>query len=189
MLPNFILFLILGSLVSAIGFATNSAPAVMGSMLISPLLSPLFNLAETSQNVKFSDVYNTAMYIAIGIAICTSIGYLVARVVKPAESEEMISRLGYKRTTKHLIMNAMIPALCGIILVFAKADGNILAMTGVGLSIAVLPPLVNSGMYLEKGEHTKAWSSFEYALVNIVVITTFYFLTLNFVPLSIRSGN
>ena len=41
---NIIIYNIIAAVIASLGFLNNSSPAIIGSMLISPVLSPLYNL-------------------------------------------------------------------------------------------------------------------------------------------------
>lgn len=78
------LFVILASIISACGFALNSETVVIGSMLISPVLKPLINLAISLLRGQYSTLYLSLLHlvgmIVLIILIGGSLAYLFYQV-------------------------------------------------------------------------------------------------------------
>lgn len=68
------LFVVLASLISASGFALNSETVVIGSMLISPVLKPLVNLAISLLRGNYSTVYLSLLQLVAMIFVVIVIG-------------------------------------------------------------------------------------------------------------------
>jgi len=68
------LFVILASIISACGFALNSETVVIGSMLISPVLKPLINLAISLLRGQYSTLYLSLLHLVAMITLVIGIG-------------------------------------------------------------------------------------------------------------------
>lgn len=68
------LFVILASLISACGFALNSETVVIGSMLISPVLKPLINLAISLLRGHYSTLYLNLLHLIAMICLVVIVG-------------------------------------------------------------------------------------------------------------------
>jgi uncharacterized membrane protein len=68
------LFVILASLISACGFALNSETVVIGSMLISPVLKPLINLAISLLRGQYSTLWHSLLHLVVMIVVVIVIG-------------------------------------------------------------------------------------------------------------------
>jgi uncharacterized membrane protein len=72
------LFVILASIISACGFALNSETVVIGSMLISPVLKPLINLAISLLRGQYSTLYLSLLHLLAMIVLVIVIGGCLA---------------------------------------------------------------------------------------------------------------
>jgi len=72
------LFVILASIISSCGFALNSETVVIGSMLISPVLKPLINLAISLLRGHYSTLYLSLLHLITMIVVVIVIGGCVA---------------------------------------------------------------------------------------------------------------
>ena len=68
------LFVILASIIFACGFALNSETVVIGSMLISPVLKPLINLAISLLRGQYSTLYLSLLHLVAMITLVIGIG-------------------------------------------------------------------------------------------------------------------
>jgi hypothetical protein len=68
------LFVILASIISACGFALNSETVVIGSMLISPVLKPLINLAISLLRGQYSTLWLSLLHLVSMIVVVIVIG-------------------------------------------------------------------------------------------------------------------
>jgi uncharacterized hydrophobic protein (TIGR00271 family) len=150
-------YILLASIISASGFILNSSPIIIGSMLISPIFSPIIE----KKPVK----------LIAGIVLCIVIGYIIGRIIKYRETDEMLLRTQYR---KNLLFNIIVPLVSGFVLALALPKNNIIAIAGVGIAISILPPLVNSGIYLSGGFINKAYINGELAILNLALTTLTY---------------
>lgn len=72
------LFVILASIISSCGFALNSETVVIGSMLISPILKPLINLAISLLRGHYSTLCINLLHLITMIVVVILIGGCVA---------------------------------------------------------------------------------------------------------------
>lgn len=159
---------VLASILAGAGFATNSASAIMGGMLVSPFATPLI------EGSSWHDLFKTW---GVSVAICLFVGYLCGKTLLHASSpdtDEMISRTNWK---ENIPASIVIPATCGAILAIALKQKDIVIAVGVGLAVAVLPPLVETGMHISREAPDKAKSTFQLALANLFILSLTYIVT------------
>ena len=141
-----IFYATLASIISSLGFFMDNDSMVLGSMLISPMIEPIYTLASStfSIGIIYSSVFSIIILsiIAYCIGISASILNHYINYFK-VPTEQMA---GYTTMPKY-VGNVIVPFLAGIVIAVSKPSNNILAITGVGLIIAVLPPIVNGGLY------------------------------------------
>jgi uncharacterized hydrophobic protein (TIGR00271 family) len=179
-----IIFIIIGSIIATFGLFYNAYPVVLGSMLISPIgnsimrycLGYVFN----SSGFMTQGINSLMAQIVIGLVI----GYIMETVNYHIgdkfnlPTEEMESRT----STKNFVTDFLIALLCGFILAYSIIHNQIFAIVGLSMVVAVLPPLVNTGVYISMAHHehnidkynnnmTKAVRTFMLAMINIVGIS------------------
>lgn len=146
-----ILYTIMGGLLGALGLLYNSNPVILGSMLVSPLGSPLFGaisgIITKESKYMLSGVSNFILLATICIIIGMIIGFVndIYLLFKTPTSE-MKKRV----TTKHMIINILIALISGVTLAFAKLNRDFVVIAGINLTVSILPPLVNAGLYYGK---------------------------------------
>ena len=143
-----ILLMILASLISGLGLLYNNTPAILGSMLISPLGSPIVaNIIYLLTNSYKKSLYNLINFIII-VQICMFIGILIGFInrnfsILKTPTPEMLSRITYT----HVIIDAALAGLSGICLGLSLINSDLLIKTGVSLILSFTPPLVNFGIF------------------------------------------
>lgn len=160
------------SLLAVSGLLTGNESALLGSMLISPILVPIFNITSGQYGV----LYNLAKLL-FSIVFATTVGYFGSFFTKNVETNLMKSRTLYKVDHGHLFTHSIIPYVCGFVLALAKYSNDYVTIVGVSLALAILPPLVNAGIYIHRKEYDKARNNFELSLLNLVLVSISYIIS------------
>jgi len=188
--------LLLSTLIATSGFALNSETVIIGSMLISPLLTPLINIAIAllkwkgdALKVISISIGHTILMIIIVYAISYAGGSVVLKYfpnieeeIKDTENRHVIT--GRAELVHHVPKTWLFPsiiAICGgILLARSQCFENTLTTTiiGIGISTSILPPIVASGFYSSLDNLDKSLSSIALAILNIVLIFISYTATL-----------
>lgn len=160
-----LVYTIIASFISALGLLNNNVVPIIGSMVVSPVLSP-FYIAISRTLMGKSSMAGGAMGLR-GMAtisgswvraivhhlllmfICLAVGFLCGivnyhyHVFKP-ESDEMRARSQYE----HLIADIIIALVCGFGIAFAILRNDIIVQVGFAIAITILPAIVTGGLYL-----------------------------------------
>ena len=149
-------FMLLSILLATFGLAENSAPVVIGAMLVSPLTTPLMGLC-TSLVLGWPRRMFESVAVLLGATVGgIALGYLVMLTIPEPQqvtiaSEELLSR------TEPGLLDLAIAIAAGAagayVLVRKEAIG---ALPGVAIAVALVPPLATVGIMLELGETTLA---------------------------------
>jgi uncharacterized hydrophobic protein (TIGR00271 family) len=151
-LSRFAVLLALSILIAAFGLATDSAPVVIGAMLVSPLTTPLLGLCASlvlgwpRRQLESVAILILASVLGIGLA------WLVMAAIPEPESITRTSRELVARTNPQLLDLAIAiaaGAAGAYVLVRREAIG---ALPGVAIAVALVPPLTAVGMMLQLGE-------------------------------------
>jgi len=160
------LLLTIAVLIAGFGLLTNSPAVVIGAMLVSPLMTPIFGvslglvrgdmtLLRTSFVAEFGGVL-----IAIGAAAI--LGLLpFAQEVTP----EMLAR------TSPTLLDLLVAALAGTAGCLAMIDERISpVLPGIAIATSLVPPLAVSGLCLSFGALDGAWGAFLLFFANFLAI-------------------
>eukprot|EP00937_MAST-01D_sp_MAST-1D-sp2_P003747 g3747.t1 len=158
---NFVALTVCAALIAGLGLASDSDATVVASMLVSPLMNPIllltFGGATGDREFIMRGLKNEAIGILITICSGVLIGICIAQLYGPdcehysptgwcygkLRSSEMISR----GTPINLVPGFFVAMPAGAsVAVAITAGGANAAFAGVAIAVALLPPLVNSGM-------------------------------------------
>ena len=174
------LLLSISVLIAAFGLVTNSAAVVIGAMLVSPLMTPIFgiSLGLIRGNMTLLRKASVAEFggVIIGIGAATILGLL------PFANEvtsEMLSR------TSPTLIDLVVAALAGTAGCLAMIDERISpVLPGIAMATALVPPLAVCGLCISFGAFYGAWGAFLLFFANflaILAISALLFVVAGFV--------
>ncbi|KAL3317309.1 hypothetical protein Ciccas_004040 [Cichlidogyrus casuarinus] len=150
---NYLSFLLCAAIVACIALVTNSAAVVFASMLLSPLMDPIMCLLF-GLSLRDSDLIKKGIRNGLAsLLICILVGFffgIPAHFVsefegtKPYPTAEMVNR----GKAKGLISSAIVAFFSGVSVAFATLHNSLAALIGNAISLSLLPPAVNSGLFL-----------------------------------------
>ena len=158
---DYLVMLIVGSLISGVGLITDSAVTVVASMLVSPLMGPIlciaFGLTVSDSTMMRRGLRNEI----VGVGICFGMGLLFGFVTGPFygegganivfgmnTSEENLLEsyeINSRGKASSLLPGFFVAAPSGFGAALAINTDGANALVGVAISAALLPPLVNCG--------------------------------------------
>lgn len=153
-------------LIASIGLNTNSAAAIIGAMLISPLMGPILGMGLAIGTHDFKKLTYSARN--LGIAVIISIGvsafyFLLSPIDEP--QSELMAR------TRPTLLDAAIAifgGLAGIIAGSRKEKSNV--VPGVAIATALMPPLCTAGFGLANLKWDFFFGAFYLFLLNSIFI-------------------
>ncbi|MGD6802342.1 TIGR00341 family protein [Rossellomorea vietnamensis] len=138
---NYLLFVVLSSIVVTIGIIKNSSAIVIGGMVIAPLLGPVIALAFGSILGDFKLVRQASLTVFAGVGISLLIAILSGIVLPvPVESEEFVSRMQVD------YMDGILALASGAAGALAILRGSPSSLVGVMVAVALLPPTIVLGV-------------------------------------------
>jgi uncharacterized hydrophobic protein (TIGR00341 family) len=156
---------VLSTIVAAIGLNQNSAAIIIGAMVIAPLLGPnvAMSLGTTLGDLSLlRHGFVTALLgIAMAFALSVIIGVLLN--VNPTSSE-IVSR------TWVSFGDIAVALASGSAGALAFTTGVSATLIGVMVAVALLPPLVTTGLLLGGGHPALATGALSLFLVNLICI-------------------
>jgi len=155
----------LSTLVAAIGLNHNSVAVIIGAMVIAPLLGPnvALSLGITLGDLSLlrQGLLTALAGIAAALVLSVLIGVLLE--VDPTLSE-MASR------TRVGLGDIVVALASGSAGALAFTTGISATLIGVMVAVALLPPLVTSGLLLGGGHPALATGAFSLFLVNLICV-------------------
>lgn len=139
---NYLLMLTLANLIALAGLITNSAPVIIGAMLISPLMAPFlsfgFSFITGEKKLWRKSVKKIAISVLLTIIISAAASYL-----SPLKeiTQEIISRT---RPNLYDLIIASLAGIAGAIALCTKKS-FLTIVPGVAIATAVIPPLSVAG--------------------------------------------
>lgn len=179
---TFVVMSLLAAIVAAVGILMDDVAIIIGSMVIAPLLGPniALTLAATLADWKLGQVaLRTSI---IGYIFALAIGVIFGLLYSVDTSATQV----VGRTDFSLLM-VIVALAAGVAGALSFTKGTSEALVGVMVAVALLPPLVASGLLLGDGHFIKAVGAFLLFLVNVLSIKLSG--TVTFVLQGVNPGN
>ncbi|SDJ88754.1 DUF389 domain-containing protein [Aliiruegeria lutimaris] len=145
---NFYFMLGMATAIASFGLLSNSAPAIIGAMIVAPLMSPIigFSFAAIMGSNKLA--LRALISILTGIVLVISIGYLCTTAVGlRVVGSEIVAR------TAPSTLDLMVALCSGAAAAFAHSRIGIAnSIAGVAIAVALVPPLTVVGIGLALGD-------------------------------------
>ncbi len=148
---DFIVMVVLSTIVAAIGLVSDGVAAVIGAMVIAPLLGPILGFAMGAALGDLSLLRRGILSLVAGVGTAFLVSFLLAFVLPPNwESRELMSRAEVRLDSLALAMAA------GGAAALSLTRGASSALVGVMVAAALLPPAAALGLFAGYGEGTVA---------------------------------
>merc|ERR1719361_1486765 len=153
---DYLALIAVGAIIAAIGLLTNSAVAVVASMLVSPLMGPIVGMtfgAIIREKQMFWKAFRNE---AIGVFVCFVTGAVMGFITAPIMDTPLDEQLAFGINTQissrgewsALLWGAGVAAPSGVGVALGVSADQVSALIGVAISAALLPPITNSGLCL-----------------------------------------
>ncbi len=163
---TYLTLLVLSVLMATLGLFQNSAPTIIGAMILAPLMAPLISLSmgvirfeknlfiQSFKTLAFSVVL--ALLLSAGMTLLFPYHHL---------TDQMALR------THPTLLDLGVAILSGIAAAYGYANSKVgESLAGVAIAVALVPPLCVAGIGLGWGEVKIFWQAFLLFLANIVGI-------------------
>lgn len=169
---NYLLLVALAAIVAAIGLTHDNTAAVIGAMVVAPLLGPNMAIALGLVLGDLPLVRRALVAAGVGFALTLGLAVLLGLVL---EVDPTIPELASRTRVGGWDLVLALAAGCAGALAFTTGAPTYL--TGVMVAVALLPPAVASGMLASAGEWRGASSALLLAGGNITAVTLAAILT------------
>ena len=144
---DFLIMVLLSTIVAAAGLNADSAAGVIGAMVIAPLLGPILGFSFGAALGDRSLLFGSGWTLIAGVALALGVSVAISFVIPvDFESRELMSRAEVRLDG----MALAIAAGCAAALSMAKGQSS--ALVGVMVAAALLPPGAAVGLFVGSGE-------------------------------------
>jgi uncharacterized hydrophobic protein (TIGR00341 family) len=162
---NFILLVVLSTIVAAIGLLQDDVAIVIGAMVIAPLLGPnlafAFAVAMGDRPLMFRALRTSGRGILIALGLSILLGLIWTG---PMESKELIART-------HVGFDSLGLAIAsGLAAALSLTTGVSAVLVGVMVAVALLPPTASLGIFLGSGQFMAAIGAAMLLVVNVASV-------------------
>ena len=156
-------------IIASVGLNVNSIPVVIGAMLISPLMGPIFGLGLGLgvNDIQLMKSSGKNLLVMVSISLAVAFLYFVITPLSMSNPTELLARTS---PTFYDVLIALFGGFAGILEQCRKDKGTV--FSGVAIATALMPPLCTAGYGLACGE----FSYFLGALYLFVINCTFIML-------------
>ena len=156
-------------IIASVGLNVNSIPVVIGAMLISPLMGPIFGLGLGLgvNDIQLMKSSGKNLLVMVSISLAVAFLYFVITPLSLSNPTELLARTS---PTFYDVLIALFGGFAGILEQCRKDKGTV--FSGVAIATALMPPLCTAGYGLACGE----FSYFLGALYLFVINCTFIML-------------
>jgi len=173
--------MVLSVLLALTGMYANSAPVIIGAMILAPLMAPIVSLAmglaRTEPNLIRASLQTLLVGVAWGMACAILLAWAMPLEVPTAEMKARMSPS---------LLDLIVAVISGIAGAYANAKEEIAkSLAGVAIAVALVPPLSVAGIGVGWGDWDMAGGAFLLLITNLVGISlaaSATFLVMGFAP-------
>ena len=161
-------------IIASVGLNVNSIPVIIGAMLISPLMGPIFGLGMGLgiNDIGLMKQAGKNLLVMVSISVAVSLLYFLITPLSLSNPTELLART---RPTIFDVMIALFGGFAGIFEQCRKEKGTV--FSGVAIATALMPPLCTAGYGLATGNIASFLGALYLFCINCLFITmATYFL-------------
>lgn len=161
-------------MIASVGLNVNSIPVIIGAMLISPLMGPIFGLGLGLgiNDIGLMKQAGKNLLVMVSISVAVSLLYFLITPLSLSNPTELLART---RPTIFDVMIALFGGFAGIFEQCRKEKGTV--FSGVAIATALMPPLCTAGYGLATGNIASFLGALYLFCINCLFITmATYFL-------------
>ena len=167
-LPSKMYFImnILSAIIASYGLVTNSAAVVIGAMLVAMMLGPITGVALAIIDHRMPLLWKSLFTVVAGVSLVVLVGFLIGLLHNDQPlTAEILSR------TQPTSMDLMIALAGGTAGAYAMVSPHLsVAVVGVAVATALVPPLAASGILFAHSEMQLGLGALLLAITNIIAI-------------------
>lgn len=150
---DFILYLIIASIIAGVGLATDNVLMVVASMLLSPLMSPILGITYSTSIKDMKLFIESLKTFIISICVVYSIGIIIGLCFYDLTDkfDWPTNEMTERGDSTALIVGLFISIPSGVGAGISIATGGVNTLVGVAIAASIHPPLINSAIAITYG--------------------------------------
>lgn len=177
----FIAFMILSTLLATVGIFQDSTPAVIGAMILAPLMAPIISLSmgivRSNKMITQSATFTLVLGILSALFFSFALTFFMPLDIM---TSQMSSRINPN------LLDLFVAIFSGIAGAYASSKEEVAkSLAGVAIAIALVPPLAVTGIGIGWGELSMIYGSFLLFLTNLfgmIIAASLTFVILGYAP-------
>lgn len=149
---GYYLMLTFAAVIATLGLLSNSAPTIIGAMIIAPLMSPIISLSYGIVVVDWQLINRSIVMLLTGVVLVLLLAFAMTQILglRIAGSEIL-------RRSHPTLLDLGVAIAAGGAAAFAFTRRSIMnAIAGVAIAVALVPPLAVCGIGLSQGLYVSA---------------------------------
>ncbi|MEM8747938.1 MAG: DUF389 domain-containing protein, partial [Actinomycetota bacterium] len=149
---NFVVLTIFSASIASLGLLADSGAVVIGAMLVAPLMGPITAAAVGIVRAHNVELVRAILLIALGTSLAIATGWIVAAITASdvASAAELPREIATRTFPSLIDLGVAITAGAAAGFITTRPSINS-ALPGVGISVALVPPLAVVGITLQGG--------------------------------------
>jgi len=149
---GFFFMLVLSSAIATFGLIANSAPAIIGAMIVAPLMSPILGLAYGLIVFEWEQISRSFLTVVTGTLLVVIFAFVGTQLIGVRiAGPEILSR------TSPTLLDLGVAMAAGAAGAFAHSRQSIAnSIAGVAIAVALVPPLAVTGIGIALGRDVSA---------------------------------
>lgn len=154
-------------IIASVGLNVNSIPVVIGAMLISPLMGPIFGigLGLGVNDIQLIKSSGKNLLVMVSISLVVAFLYFLITPLSLSNPTELLARTS---PTFYDVLIALFGGFAGILEQCRKEKGTV--FSGVAIATALMPPLCTAGYGLASGNFTHFLGAIYLFVINCTFI-------------------
>ena len=159
--------LAIATIIASVGLNVNSIPVIIGAMLISPLMGPIFGvgLGLGINDIQLVKLSGKNLLVMVSISLAASFVYFLITPLSLYDPSELLARTN---PTIYDVLIALAGGFAGILEQCRKEKGTVFA--GVAIATALMPPLCTAGFGLASGNFVYFMGAAYLFVINCIFI-------------------
>lgn len=164
-------------IIASVGLNVNSIPVIIGAMLISPLMGPIFGvgLGLGISDTELLKASGKNLLVMVGVSLLASFLYFLITPLSLTNPTELLARTN---PTIYDVLIALFGGFAGILEQCRKEKGTV--FSGVAIATALMPPLCTAGFGLATGNLQYFAGALYLFFINCLFITLATYLTVKY---------
>lgn len=182
---RFYALIVFSSAIAAMGLINGSTGVVIGAMLVAPLMTPIMAFAAALTQTWTQRQFENLLIVVTGAVLAIGVGWLLAAIIPRLGSDTILPDEVLARTAPNLVdLGIALAAGAAGAYVTVRSEASS-ALPGVGIAVALIPPLATVGITLAVGRPDLAGGALLLFVTNFAAISlaaAITFAAAGFVP-------